>query len=180
MPVKACYKSGTQWDVPCCTILSCGTWGQDGQLYHHGTSQVHSGMYRAVPSCPVVREDRMDSCTTMVQVRYTVGRTMLYHPALWYMRTGWTVGTTIVQVRYTVGCTVLYHPTIGWDGQQGLACWESGTQWNVPCCTIVYYSVHEYGTNSSEIAMLDAWYIGGVPCCTILFHDTWGQDGQWD
>ena len=27
----ACWEYGTPWDVSCCTILSHGTWGRDGQ-----------------------------------------------------------------------------------------------------------------------------------------------------
>ena len=53
--------------------------------------------------------------TTIVQVRYIVGCTVLYHHVLWYVRTRWTVGITIDGVQYTVGHSILYSGTWGWD-----------------------------------------------------------------
>ena len=72
--------------------MGLGTW--DEQWDYYARSVVHNGTYQAVPSHPMVHEDRMDSGISMLESRCFVGRTILYQPVLWYIRTGWTVGLT--------------------------------------------------------------------------------------
>ena len=42
-----------------------------------------------------VHKDRMDSTDYNILFWYTARRSVLYHPVLWYIRTGWTVGITM-------------------------------------------------------------------------------------
>ena len=81
--------------------------------------------------------------------------TVLYHPVLWYVRTGWTVGTTIAQI-YTVGRTVLYHHVL-WYVRTGWTVWITigGVQYTVGhsiSCPVVHEDeMHLYQADYSMV-----------------------------